>query len=83
MLFKPESVRVKAIVGHQDCPEVEARSPHCHVEGAAPGVGLAAGRTTGVADDVDKGFANDRQDTVPRGEAGRWGGVGDAHQRPG
>jgi hypothetical protein len=54
MFFEHESVRVNAIVSHQVRPEVEARSPYCHVEGAAAGVGLDAGRPTWVADDVDE-----------------------------
>ena len=54
MLLEHEPVRVNAEVGHQVRPEVEARSPYCHVEGAAAGVGLDAGGPAGVADDVDE-----------------------------
>jgi hypothetical protein len=84
VFFDHEAVPVFGVVGHQARLQVQAGSPHGHVEGASAGVGLGCGRPMGITDDVDEGFADDGQDAVPDGVAG-WGlaGTGGVHQRPG
>ena len=64
VFFDEKPVRVPGEMGHQGGTQAQSRRPHGNVERASARMDLGCRRPVRVADDVDEGFPDDRQDGV-------------------